>query len=78
MSVSKKFNLSKEERAHFNALNYTIKYLEDSVSQFFGAIITERLGFKPEPDQAVEWKLNEDNTELEVVVHEPDTGTTSR
>ncbi len=70
--MNKKFKLTKEERAHFNAINYTIRYLEDTVSQFMGAVITERLGYRPDENEAVEWKLSEDGTELEVNINERD------
>lgn len=72
MNMNKKFTLSRDERAHFNAMNYTIKYLENSVKQFMGAVITERLGYRPNEGEAVEWKLSEDGTELEVNIHEQD------
>lgn len=68
--MTKTFNLSKEELLHFEHLSYARDYLEQSVSQFIAAVITERLGEKPDPDQQIDWKLEDGKLVLEVTERE--------
>ncbi len=69
--MKKKFKLSKAEKMHFDSLTYTMNYLEQSASQFIGAVITERLGEK-DPKKSVEWKLDGDDLILEITdIEEP-------
>lgn len=64
--MKKTFSLSKEELAHFNHLDYARSYLEQSLNQFIAAIITERLGEKPDPMQEIDWKLEDGKLVLEI------------
>lgn len=68
--MTKKFSLSKEELRHFEHLSYARDYLEQSINQFIATIITERLDEKPEPDQAIDWKLDKGELILEIKKHE--------
>lgn len=69
-TVSKSFNLSKEELNHFAHLDYTQRYLQQSINQFIAAIITERLGEQPTPDKDISWKLEDGKLVLEITEHE--------
>lgn len=69
--MTKTFTLSKEERTHFEHLDYAQRYLQESVNQFIAAVITERLGEKPDPMQQVDWKLEDGKLVLEVTEREP-------
>ena len=71
--MTKKFKISKQEKMHFDSLTYTMDYLEQSAKQFISAIITERLGERPDPKKSVEWKLDGNDLILEITdIEEPD------
>lgn len=38
---------------------YAAKYLHKTIEQFIAAIITERLGEVPKPDEAIDWFLRD-------------------
>lgn len=64
--MTKTFNLSKEELAHFTHLSYARDYLEQSANQFIGAVITERLGERPDPMTEIDWKLEDGKLVLDI------------
>lgn len=68
--MTKTFNLSKQELEHFTHLSYARDYLEQSANQFIGAVITERLGERPDPMKEIDWKLEDGKLVLEITERE--------
>jgi hypothetical protein len=65
-SITKTFNLSKEELAHFNHIAYARDYLEQSNNQFISGLIVGRLGEKPTPDTEIEWRIEDGKLVLDI------------
>lgn len=66
MSDTETFNLSKQELAHFNHLDYTATYLIQSRDAFIAALIEERLGYKPDPMKEIDWRLEDGKLVLDI------------
>lgn len=66
MPNPRRYKLTPEEVTHFEHLEYTKQYIDDSLKQFMETIIKKRIEFEPREGHDMHWKIEDD----EVIITE--------